>query len=59
VFQVVHLPTIVLVFQIELLLQLVNFDLKFDAAFSLEIARFEQLKLQRVALLAQSISFFS
>ena len=37
------LPTVVLVFQVYLLLQLIDFNLKFDATFTLKIVGFEKL----------------
>ena len=40
------LPAIVLIFQVKLLLQLIDFDLELNPALSLEIVGFEELHLQ-------------
>ena len=57
--QLSYLARVVLLFEVELLLKLVDFDLEFDPAFAFKIVGFEQLQLKRITLLAHSISFFT
>ena len=40
------------------MLELIDFNLEFYSTFAFEVVRFEQLKLQLVALLAQIFAFF-
>ena len=53
------LSAVVLVFQVELLLQLVYFDLEFDATFSFKVICLEELHLKRITFLAQPLSFLA
>ena len=41
-----HLARVVLLFEIKLLLELVDFDLKLDTAFALKVICLEKLQLQ-------------
>ena len=48
-----------LVFQVELLLKLIDFDLKLNSTFPFKVVCFEQLQLKWVTFLAHSFTFLS